>query len=890
MTDPRLKALFMDALDQPAEHRETFIRESCDDAELCRHALELLSAHEDAGDFLSTPAAAPFVPPVPIEDVMPESIGGRRVIRKLGEGGFGIVYLAQQDAPVRAQVAVKVVRPGMGSRQVLARFETERRALELMKHPCIAGVLDAGTTDDGRPYFVLEHVEGDSITAFSESAGLRLRERIELFEQVCYAVQHAHQKGVIHRDIKPSNVLVTEVDGKPVPKIIDFGIAKAVRGPLTDRTAITHSAQIVGTPQYMSPEQVTFGESEVDTRSDVYSLGALLYELLTGTPPFELSRLQGAGAAELERIVREENPSKPSTRVLKGPTSTQDGARTARELRGDMDWITARALEKDPARRYQTPAALAADLRRYLDGEAVEAGPPSDLYRLRKLVSRYKIEVSAAAAVMMALVAVVVVSLVFASRAEHARLEAERELEKFQAISSFTEEMLSGIDPAVARGADTALFRSILDDAAERVSNEPPALADVEIELRTMIGMAYRSVALYEDAEEQIAAARTLALQELAADDPLALDLGGVLGQLMAETGRSEEALNLFTGVYELRAEHLGEDHPLTLSSLSNMGAALNSIGRYEEAVATHERVLEGRVRVLGDRHEDTMASRNNLASALDDVNRGDEAIVLLEEVLAFQTDTLGEDHPRTLATMNNIAFAYEDGGRWQEAEPIYERVLEIKRRVLPEGHPSIIITLNNLASLYGQHGQPARGVPILEEAVELSTEHSGATNIRTLTLQINLAANLMRLDRHDEARPRLEAAAAGFGETVGPTNPRTIMANSQLASLHAETGDPARSFEISDALIPAALEGLPPEHRILAGLYRVHAEALLALGRAGEALESAAEAQRIAKAAFGDGHPRTRDFLVLLRDVHAELGQAEEAAQWGARADSIPE
>jgi serine/threonine protein kinase len=323
-------------------------------------------------------------------------IGPYKLIEQIGEGGFGLVFVAEQQKPVRRRVAIKVIKPGMDTREVITRFEAERQALALMDHPNIARVLDAGTTDSGRPYFVMELVHGIPITDYCDQARLTPRERLELFISVCRAVQHAHQKGIIHRDIKPSNVLVTLHDGRPVVKVIDFGVAKALHQPLTDKTIYTRFAQIVGTPLYMSPEQAEMSGLDIDTRSDIYSLGVLLYELLTGTTPFDRKRLSQAAYDELVRIIRDEEPPRPSTRLTRSTETLSalaaqrktEPARLSKMFRCDLDWITMKAMEKDRTRRYETASGLARDIERYLNDEPVEAGPPGARYRLQKFARK----------------------------------------------------------------------------------------------------------------------------------------------------------------------------------------------------------------------------------------------------------------------------------------------------------------------------------------------------------------------------------------------------------------------------------------------------------------------------------------------------------------------
>src|SRR5262245_58485113 len=358
-----------------------------------------------------------------------QTFGHYKLVEKLGEGGFGAVWLAEQKEPVRRKVALKIIKLGMDTKQVVARFETERQALALMDHPNIAKVLDAGTTDTGRPYFVMELVRGIPITKFCDEHNLRILERLDLFIKVCHAIQHAHQKGIIHRDIKPSNVLLTLHDGVAVPKVIDFGIAKATQGELTDKTIHTQFQQFIGTPAYMSPEQAEMSGLDIDTRSDIYSLGVLLYELLVGKTPFDAKELLASGIDAMRKTIREKEPGRPSTKLasLEREELTTTAKRRASEalklihlLKGDLDWIVMKALEKDRNRRYESANAFVQDLRRYLNDEPVQACPPSRWYRLRKFVRRHKGGVTAAAAMLLVLLAAIAVSTWQAVRATHA--------------------------------------------------------------------------------------------------------------------------------------------------------------------------------------------------------------------------------------------------------------------------------------------------------------------------------------------------------------------------------------------------------------------------------------------------------------------------------------
>src|SRR5205823_647787 len=431
----REKEIFEQALDiTSAEERLRFLTGACGkDAALLARVQALLRADESGESFLPE---QPKGTVVAITEKPGDRIGRYKLLQQIGEGGCGVVYMAEQEEPVRRRVALKVIKLGMDTKQVIARFEAERQALALMDHPNIAKVLDAGATETGRPYFVMELVRGIKITEFCDEKSVPTADRLKLFAQVCQAIQHAHQKGVIHRDIKPSNILVTVNDGVPVPKIIDFGIAKATAGPLTDKTFFTAFEQFIGTPAYMSPEQAEMTSLDIDTRTDIYSLGVLLYELLTGRTPFDPSELLQSGLDEMRRTIREKEPDRPSTRLstmAEGELMTvaklrhTEAPRLIHLVRGDLDWIVMKCLEKDRMRRYETANGLASDIQRHLNTEPVVARPPSTAYRFQKLVRRNKLAFAGASAVAVALVLGAAVSTWQAIRATHFRRQAEAE-------------------------------------------------------------------------------------------------------------------------------------------------------------------------------------------------------------------------------------------------------------------------------------------------------------------------------------------------------------------------------------------------------------------------------------------------------------------------------
>jgi tetratricopeptide (TPR) repeat protein len=671
---------------------------------------------------------------------------------------MGVVFEAEQSAPVRRRVALKVIRPGMASDAVVARFEAERQALALMDHPNIAAVHDAGTTDSGRPYFVMELVDGAPITDYCDRARLTPRQRLELFLPVCAAVQHAHQKGVIHRDLKPSNVLVAEVDGKPVPKVIDFGVAKAVDQHQAERTLFTRLGAVVGTPEYMSPEQAGAGP-DVDTRTDVYGLGVLLYELLTGTTPLDRETLRRAALDEVLRRVREEEPPKPSCRL--SPTDDRllsvaavrgtEPARLSRLVRGDLDWVVMRALEKQRARRYETAAALARDVRRHLEGDPVEAGPPSAWYRLSKAARRHRVGLATSALVALSLVLGTAVSTwqaVRAARSERAALGAEaasrRERDRAlkaegrateaaraaqteaaiaEAISDFLQnDLLAEARPQRnARGRQVTV-EAVLNQAAARIAGRFEGQPEVEAAIRLTIGDKYKELGLYQEGQTHLERALELRRRVNGPEHPKTLEAMIYLALLYDYQGggQPEKGDSLLVQALEASRRVNGPEHPTTLMATHNLAALYARRGQNEKAGSMLAEALEAERRVLGPTHRGTLTTMANLANTY--LNRGqhEKAEALLEEVLEAERRVLGPEHPGTQVTMNSLALAYEARGRSEKAEALLERALEAERRVLGPTHQRTLVVTFNLALLYSDHGKPSKAEPLLAHLVEV--------------------------------------------------------------------------------------------------------------------------------------------------------------------------
>lgn len=712
----RLIEIFNGARTRPAgAEREQFLAEACrDDLELKNQVLSLLRAHEGAGDFLNPTL---YVSPVSSLTEKPgDRIGRYKLLQQIGEGGCGVVYMAEQEEPVRRRVALKVIKLGMDTKSVIARFEAERQALALMDHPNIAKVFDAGATETGRPFFVMELVRGIKITDYCDQNNLSTEERLNLFTQVCHAIQHAHQKGVIHRDIKPSNILVTisEPGAAGCPKVIDFGIAKATNDQrLTDKTVFTAFEQFIGTPAYMSPEQAMMTSLDVDTRTDIYALGVLLYELLTGRTPFDGEELLRFGLDEMRRIIREREPARPSTRLstLLAADLTRvaqhrqaEPGRLGTLLSGDLDWIVMKCLEKERSRRYETASGLAADVQRHLSNEPVVARPPSTGYRFRKLVRRNKLACAATGAVVTALLMGAAVSIWQANRADQARLRAEADQKKAQSeaarsrqVAKFLQDMLNGVGPSVARGRDTAMLKEILDNTAARVNVDLAGQPGVEADLRTTIGLVYRELGEFERAEAMLREALAIRRRLLGQTHPEVAESLANLGGALRGQRRFVEAEAVQREALGIRRRHFGEEHLSVAASLNSVGNELRARGSLLEAEAFHRQALAMRIKLLGKDHLDVAASRKSLALTVVRLGKRAEGEQLHREALAIRRHLLAE-HLDVADSLEGVATVLEEQRKLTEAEALFRESIEMRRKLDPE-HPGLARALFLLAN-----------------------------------------------------------------------------------------------------------------------------------------------------------------------------------------------
>jgi serine/threonine protein kinase/tetratricopeptide (TPR) repeat protein len=766
-------------------------------------------------------------------------IGPYQIHQLIGEGGKGAVYIAEQTVPVRRTVALKLIKPGMDSHHVLARFEVERQALALIDHPNIAKVLDAGATESGHPYFVMELVKGLPLNHYCDENRLAPRQRLELFIPICQAVQHAHQKGVIHRDLKPSNVLVGRYDGQPIPKIIDFGIAKATGAKLTERTLYTELGSIVGTLGYMSPEQAKLNQLDIDTRSDIYSLGVLLYELLTGTTPIEAKRLRESTLLDVLRIIRDEDPPRPSNRLSSAAELASIAAnrgmeskRLAASVRGELDWTVMKALEKDRDRRYETANGLATDIQRYLNDEPVRAFPPSAAYWARKFARRHWAALVTAGAFLVLLIAAATISTLLAIQASRAeavsrkalsRATAEQQKARQSAAESrtvlefFQNNVLAAARPKSQDGGlgPDVTIRAAVDEAAPKIAVEFRDQPVAEASVRHTLGLTYEYLGEPSLAIQQLEAALALRRLTLDARHPDTLITMINLGRAYVSAGRIAVALPLFEETLRLAKAELGPHHATTLETMNDLALAYAQVGRLDDAILLHEETFKLVQAYLGRDHPDTLRTMNALGTTLWASGRLNEAIAVYDEALNLHEAKLGRDHPDTLNTMNNLAAAYQDAGRLDDATRLYEETLRIKRSTVGPNHLSTLATMNNLVTAYKDAGNFKAAVPLFQETLAGFKAKYGEGDPNALNTMNHLVDSYLETKRWVDAEMMARACLA-LRERSQPDDWRRFHTMSQLgAALSGQA-----KFAEAEPLLVQGYEGLKareaqiPAHR----------------------------------------------------------------------------
>jgi len=843
-----------------------------------QQASERSSCHELSSSALAEPAPL---------DLFTETPGGQigryRLLSVLGEGGMGIVYLAEQEHPIKRQVALKVIKPGMDSKRVIARFEAERQALALLDHPNIAHVYDAGTTESGRPYFVMEYVKGLPVTEHCDHHKISIEDRLRLFLQICHAVQHAHQKGIIHRDIKPSNILVSIEGDQALPKVIDFGVAKALAQPLTERTFNTEQGQLFGTPEYMSPEQADISIEDIDTRSDVYSLGVLLYVLLTGVLPFDSKTFREGGLDHIRQVIRETNPKTPSIRL----TSLGDQAKKvaesrrtnvlalARRLHKELEWIPLKAMRKERTERYRSASELADDIENYLKGAPLMAGPPSTVYQIKKYVRRHGALITGIGSVLIVLVAGIVVSILLTIGQARARAEA-------QAVSDFLRfSVLESLDPYKVGGREITI-RSVLDAASDDLQGHFQGTPMAEAEIRHTIGFAYWSLGLFEQHELHYTRAVDICRAQLGNEDPKTLLWVKELGWGYFNRSRFEEAEKLFSEAVEGMRRVLGPEDERTLHAMASLGTvyyiqghfleaeqlcrkALETIrlirgeehagaycnmlakgyylqGRYDEAEQLLTRAIDINRRQRGEKDWFALTTKLQFGELCWGMGRYEEAERHLLDVLNDWRDAWGQEHPQTLWTKTYLGWLYHSQGRYKEAEELLSPTLETARQAMGEAHLLSLHAMHGLGTFYLSQGRYDEAEPLLEKALEIGRNLLGEENWATLRIMNTLAKLYTAQDHYDEAEHLFKKALEGRRQKLDEDHPDTLQSKNDLAVLYNKQGD----YSKAEALLFKAVKGRRLKLR--------------------------------------DTHPHTIESLNNLIDLYEVWGKPEKAEEWRAR------
>jgi hypothetical protein len=861
-----VKELLHEAMLLAPEQRSRFLDEACSSNDSLRSEVEsLLAAGEEVRlSFLqSTPqeSESDWDGIGPAGRLAAGQVFAERfqILDKLGEGGMGQVWLADQISPVRRQVAIKLIKAGMYDEAVVQRFESERQALAIMDHPAIAKVFEAGTTSLGQPYFVMEYVPGLPITEYCDQKKLRIGERLELFIQACEGVQHAHQKAIIHRDLKPANILVIEVDGKPVPRIIDFGLSKATTPRVTGEALFTQFGHFMGTPGYISPEQADPGVQDIDTRTDVYSLGVVLYVLLTGSQPIDTKQWKQQPLDELLRKLREEEPPSPSTRVnseRNTSTATADARGTEFRqlvslLRGDLDWITMKALEKDRRRRYGTPSELAADLRRYLNHEPVEARPASAGYRARMYLRRHAAMAAAAAAVFVVLAGGIVASTtqaIRANRASRVALEERDRAVQAEARTRIERDRASAADQAATRDRNRALaaeaqaiqernsalaekqradeetasakavnsflqddllaqassyrqarpnarpdpdlkVRTALDRAAAGIEGKFDKQPLVEASIRRTIGVTYIGLGIYPEAQLQLEKALELRRRVLGDEHPDTLIVEQNLALVYLDRSEYSKAEALYSKTFSIQRRRLGEQHPDTLNSMLGLADAYEHEDKLAQAEPLFANVLKARRHALGDDDPATLASMYALGLQYRQQGKLAQAEPLVKDALDGQRRKLGEGHPETLLSMNGLASLYVSEHKYAEAESLYLKALQIERSALGEDHRNTIFTVNSLAFLYEAEGKYAQAEPLYLKTLEFQRRELGEEHDDTLSTVFNLATVYSEEGKYEQAEPLFLKTLEVRRRGVGEEHLDTLQLTNNLAALYVREG-----------------------------------------------------------------------------------------------------
>jgi serine/threonine protein kinase/tetratricopeptide (TPR) repeat protein len=883
--------VFFAALERPeAERDEWLAARAGEDVELRREVEALLAGH-DKGDSrllkareltLLAEDVAQAAADALKDRLLGEQIGPYHIERVIGEGGMGTVYEAEQVVSVRRRVALKVIKLGMDTREIVRRFEMERQALALMTHPNIARIYDAGATPDGRPYFVMELVPGMPVTEYCDRHRLGVRERLQLMMTLCDAIQHAHQKGVVHRDLKPSNILIDTDSATPSPKVIDFGIAKAVGESLTEHTA-TNASFAIGTPAYMSPEQATFGSVDIDTRTDVYSLAALLYELMVGDPPFTSQSQHIRNYHDALRRVREVEPARPSAQFSTLPVERRSAlaesrSATLRELGGqlrEIDWIVLKGLAKDRAQRYATPQALAEDIKRFLAGQPVLARPPSRWYRTQKFVLRHRFGVAAFATISLLVLTLAITMTVQSVRLGRALATAERERLRAETVSGFMVELLGLPDPYVSNG-ESLTVREVLDQGVNKISTELEDEPLVKATLLRTMGHVYRQLGIYEPAQNLL----DQALRINRADAEDARGLGNslnALGELKHDAGDLDAARDYYLSGLDTLRSSFGDDRDVAVT-LDNLMTYYSETGDYAEAEKLGIEALRIRRKTAGDESREVAFSMQALGYVYQLTGRYEEAERLYGDGLALLRRVMPANSPNIAVMLNHYGNLLKIRGDWPRSEAMLREALAIYRQTMPKEHSYVAATLNNLSGVLTLEGNYDEAERLLTEAIAIWRGAFGERSASVQTGRYALALVQIGRGQYRLAADQMRDVMA-LDQELSPDDRRALAADQQvLGTALRELGELDEAESLHRSAVALRTELLGQEHADVGVAQQQLGLTLTALGKLAEADSVLASSLATLTKQLGERQPRTlatSDAIAALRTSQSRYAEA---------------
>ncbi len=871
---PRIKEIVGAALEYPPSGRSSYLDTVCsrDEDEELRAEVDSLIAAFDRAQTLSSPSWQ--LPRAEAVEV-PQTIGPYRLVRELGVGGMGQVWLAEQTEPVRRLVAIKLIRADLYHPEIVGRFIAERQSLASMNHTSIAKVFDAGATASGQPYFIMEYVDGCSITEYCDRNRLPIAARLRLLQLVCEGVQHAHYKAIMHRDLKPSNILIGEVDGKPTPRIIDFGLAKAVSPDLDPGRTQTRMGSVVGTLGYMSPEQAGSSSQDIDTRTDTYSLGVILYELLTGALPRQHNQLTWYEAV---RQLHEQEAPRPSIRVrdaadfvLIAHNRGTQPAQLVRELRGDLASIVLKAVEIDRNRRYDSPSALAADMDRFLRNEPVTAHAANFSYLARKYIRRHRTAVIAAATAVLLLIG-------FAVAQTWQLGNVRRERDRADRISDFMTNMFKVADPSESRG-NGITARQILDQSSHQVLTGKGLDAALQQQLIQVMAKTYAGLGIYSRAHDLAQQLWEQRQRALGPDHRKTLEAMTQLAEILQRQDKDKDAQAMMQQAIQKESRALGPDDPLTLKTMEDMASVLEQDAHYVEAETMERQIIAAETRKLGPSHPETFASRNTLAMAVQRQSRFVEAEKLYRQLLDEERRSLGPDHPYVLVTMHNLATMLAEQGRDREAEATYREALALERRVLGPEHPDTADTMTTLANtVSGDPHRLAEAEALYRQSTDIEQRVVGPDHAYTTRAEEGLAEVLGGEHRLVEAKQLLHQILAIRQRTLGPDNTDTLLTGYDLASILLQQNLYSEAEQLARSTLERQVRVLDANDSDTLASSTLLASILLKEQRPREAEQFARQAYTAQLRLLGAAHQDTEKSRQYLAQSLSQLGRYGEA------------